>query len=115
MKVYSCPVEVPAPEPDYSNYNREKEMAAEAAHIVALKAHLIAQGYTGKYTGEIARRQVADGYAQYMLADGGRGSHLVHLPYGDAYHARDIQYVPKAEIIREIEHAKGLAALFGRK
>jgi hypothetical protein len=115
MKIYSCPKEIPAPEPDYSHYDAEKEDKAEADHLAALKAWLIKQGHTGKYTGEIYRDQVADGYAQYMVGDGKYGFFLIHLPYGDAYNSRDVQFLPKKEIIRRLEAEKKFAALFAAK
>lgn len=116
MKVYAIPTAIPAPKPDYMNYDREKEAAAEAKHLVDLKAHLIEMGYTGKHTGEIVRYGVADGRAQYMLADGkGRygASCLFHLPYGDAYQYNGIQHFPKKAIVEQINREKSLAKLFG--
>lgn len=105
MKVYSCPAEVPAPKPDYENYDHKKEIAAEKKHQTNLKAWLIKFGYTGKYTGEIYSEGVADGYARYMVMDGPK-SGLIHLPYGDGYHARDVEFIPKKEIIRRVDADK---------
>lgn len=102
MKVYSCPSEVPLPAVDYANYSHDKVTADENKHKEALKAHLIALGYTGEHTGKIYRVPVADGYAQYMVADGGRSSVLIHLGYGDAYHSRDVAHVPKKVILERI-------------
>lgn len=118
MKVFACPAAVPAPEPDYSNYDFKKEQEREEAHKAALKQHLIEMGYTGKHTGGIAQFGVADGYAQYMLADGkGRygASFLIHLPYGDAYQYNGIQHFPKKAIIEEIQRRERMAALFARR
>ncbi len=114
MKVYSLPKEVPAPQPDYSHYDHAKEMKAEQDHKAALKAYLIRMGYTGKYTGEIYQEQIADGYALYMVADGPKAG-LIHLPYGDAYQSRDVQFVPKKEVFRRIEAHKKFNALFANK
>lgn len=117
MKVYSVPEAVPFAEPDYANYDYEKEQAREQAHQEALKQHLIDMGYTGKHTGGIARFGVADGCAQYMLADGnGRygPSFLVHLPYGDAWNYHGIQHFPKKDIVKQIEHDKAMAKLFAK-
>lgn len=110
MKIYSCPKEVPAPQPDYSHYDAEKEDKAEADHCAALKAWLIKNGHTGQYTGEIYREGVADGYAQYMVGDGKYGFFLIHLPYGDAYNSRDVQFLPKREIIRRLNAEKKFQA-----
>lgn len=114
MKVYECPAEIPEIEVDYKNYDREKEEAKEDAHRAQLKAWLKANGYPGKRTGETVRFGVADGYAQYMLAEGKR-SVLIHLPYGDAYSYRDVGFLPKAEILKRIEQDKRIRAIFSKK
>lgn len=114
MKIYTCPVEVPAPEPDYSNYDNKKQAAAEDKHMTDLKAWLKKHGYPGKYTGEIYSEGVADGSALYMVADG-RSFCLIHLPYGDAYQSRDVGFLPKKEIIRRIESNKKLEALWKQR
>ena len=111
MKVYSCPPEVPARVIDYANYDHTKQQALEEAHVAALKAFLQSSGYTGKHTGEIVQFPMADGYACYMMAEG-RVSALVHLPYGDAWHYRDVSFLPKKEILKRITAQKHLAALF---
>jgi hypothetical protein len=36
VRVYSCPKEVPAPEPDYTNFDREKEIRQEEEHMAKL-------------------------------------------------------------------------------
>jgi len=114
MKIFTCPKEVPAPKPDYENYNGDKEQAKEEKHMADLKAWLKKAGYTGKYTGEIYKEGVADGYALYMVADG-RSFCLIHLPYGDRYQARDVQWLPKKEIIRRLEADKKFRALWAAR
>jgi hypothetical protein len=113
MKVYTCPDECQAPTVDYRNYDGDKERAREAQHQVDLKAFLISAGYTGKHTGKIFRAGVADGYAEYMMADG-RGSCLIHLPYGDGYQYRDVQFLPKKEVLARIAIDAKLASIFSR-
>lgn len=115
MKVYGIPAEVPFAEPDYSKYNREVEEARETAHQESLKAWMIENGYKGERTGEVVRFGVADGYAQYMFADGGRKSFLMHLPYGDAYQYQHVEYLPKAEIINLLDREKRMSELFARR
>jgi hypothetical protein len=112
MKIYSCPDEVPAPTVDYrAKYDRAKEDAAEKKHMANLRQWLIVHGYTGKYTGEIYKQGMADGYALYMFGDGSK-SCLIHLPYGDGYHARDVEFVPKKEIIARIERDKAFSVMW---
>lgn len=105
MKIYTCPDEIPAPKPDYDNYDSLKQQQAEENHEKELAKWLKSNGFPGKYTGEIYRVGVADGYARYMVADG-RTFCLIHLPYGDAYQSRDVQFLPKKEIIRRVEADK---------
>lgn len=100
MKVYSCPAEVPAPTIDHAAFDLKKLEAEEAAHAERLKAHLIAQGYTGTHTGKIVNIPHADGHAQYMIADAARGFCLIHLPYCDAWHSPWATKLTKAEAIR---------------
>ena len=121
LKIYCLPTEVPAPQVDYMNYDREKETAAEDAHRAALKAHYEAMGYTGKHTGMVYREGVADGYAQYMIFEAPTGSRLrekfflIHLPYVDGYQSRNIRFLTKAEILKRIKAEAAFQALFDRK
>jgi hypothetical protein len=114
MKVYSCPTEVKMPKTDYTNYDYEKVQQQETEHRAALKLWLIKSGYTGKRTGETVHFPVADGSAEYMLADG-KKSLLIHLPYGDAWNYDAVQFLPKAEILRRIDTDKKFAVLFAVK
>jgi hypothetical protein len=113
MKVYSTPIEFA--EPDYRNYNSDAERQREEQHQEAVKQWLLDNGYTGPRTGEIARFGVADGYASYMFADGGRRSALIHLPYGDAWHYPHIEHLPKKAIIEQLDLQKKREAFFARK
>lgn len=115
MQIFDVPTQVPPPTPDYTNYDWDKERQAEEDHIRRLKEWLRANGYTGKYTGEIYSEGVADGYARYMVAQGPRKFVLIHLPYGDAYQARDVQFLPRYEIIRRIEAEKKFQELWKKQ
>lgn len=114
MKVYGMPTHL-SYEPDYRNYNHAVATEREETAITKLKAWLIAEGYTGPETGEIAAFGVADGYARYMFADGGRRSCLIHLPFGDAWDYPYIERLTKADILQNIQRSKNMRALFGRK
>lgn len=106
MKVYGCPQTLPAPEFDL---DYKKQEAAEQEHQEKLKQWLINNGYTNKHTGEIYRTRAGDGCAQYMIADG-NPSCLVHLPYGDAWQAPDVEFLSKKEILKRIkEFAKNVS------
>lgn len=114
MKVYATPDEVPTPQIDYSA-GPKAWRAQEKAHATQLADWLRRNGYTGKHTGRIASFGVADGAAQYMIADGPK-SCLIHLEYVDAYQYRDVEYLPKAEVVRRsatIEEMYAPSKLFG--
>ncbi len=112
MNIYQIPKEVPTPTVDYSNFDLATVEADEKNHQEKLKQHLIAAGYDKPLTGEILREPIADGYAMYMVMDGGRQWGLIHLPYGDAYQSQNIQYLPKAEVKKRIIANKKIRELF---
>ena len=112
MKVFSCPDEIKPPQVDFANFNREKMLADEEAHQQAIKAHMVKMGYTGPKTGEVVSFAVADGSAQYMFADAGAKSVLIHLPYGDAYSYRDVKFIPRTEILKRIEQQAEFKEIF---
>lgn len=117
MDVYSLPDEVPFADPDYSNYDHKAEEAREAAHLTSLKDWLVAQGWNGPNTGKEYNSPVADGHARYLFGDGNgaKPSILVHLPYGDAWHARDLEHIPEAMIVQRLDAAQRFAALFANR
>lgn len=112
MKIYSCPKEVLFGEPDYANFDIDKERAREETHSADLKSRLLNAGFDGPHTGRIHSVPVADGHASYMFADKGQDSALIHLPYGDAFQARDVQFVPRTEIIKRMDAADRLSEIF---
>ena len=114
MEVYSAPAHLPAPVPNYANYDSVREQQREAEHQAKLAAWLISQGYTGPKTGKIVRWQVADGYAVYMVADGTKFK-LIHLPYGDGYQWPYMDRLIKQDVLEQIERQEKLAALFAKK
>ena len=114
MKTVSPPDEVAYAAPDYTNYDSAAEEARENAHREALKAWLATNGWPGVRTGEVLREPHADGYASYMYADGPKPM-LVHLPYGDAWHSRNVGHLPKKEVLTRLDAQAAMAALFSRK
>lgn len=114
MKVYKLPQGLEAPEPDYSNYDAEKEQAAEAAHQAQVKDWLLKHGYPGKDTGRIYREGVADGHAIYMFADNGAKSALIHLPYGDAWQSRSVSGMSRTAILKLMKANDNLDGFFVR-
>ena len=115
MKVYGVPEELPAPEIDFQNYNPKAVKQAEEQHEKDLVDFLKSYGYTGPNTGRIYSTARGDGYANYMFADAGRQSVLIHLPYGDGWHDPDVEFIPKREILKRIAQREAqptLASLF---
>lgn len=114
MKVFRLPEGVPAPEVDYANFELEQMRRDEEEHIARLKAWLIERGYDGQNTGRILSTPVADGHASYMLAEHGSDSFLVHLPYGDAYQDRNVQFLPKEEVLARLDAQDRMREIFQR-
>ena len=115
MKIYNTPTEVPTPEFDYRNYDAKTIEAQEEQHKKDLKKWLISMGYDKPLTGEILREPVADGYALYMVADGGRQWGLIHLEYGDGYHSPNVEFLTKAEVKKRIEARKNFHKMLTKK
>lgn len=106
MKVYSIPI----PPPKFSS-ERSEYVKAEAAYITAVRDYVRKRKPGNALVGEVVKFQVADGYAQYMVAS---GTELIHLELGDAYaipeaHARGLRL---ADIKQMIARDKAFAALW---
>lgn len=114
MKVFSLPSDCPVPEVDYKNFNMDKCTADMEAHKITVKNKLISLGYTGKLTGETVKISVADGYAEYMIADGSKFS-LIHLPYLDGYSYPYISRLTKKDVINLVDHQKKIDSMFSKK
>lgn len=117
MKVYSSPI--PLAPPDWSAPGGFAEKlkaieAAEATHLEATRQWLKDHGYAGPNSGKLVRFPAADGYAQYLLAEG-RSSFLIHLPYGDGYQYGDVKFLPKREILKRIEQQERAETLFSKR
>lgn len=109
MKICSCPDEVSFAEPDYARYDPEAELERERAHRDQLRDWLRANGWPGPHTGDTLSSPRGDGYAEYMYADGPKPM-LVHLPYGDAWHAPDVRFLPMREILSRLRPHRSAGA-----
>ena len=123
MNIYAVPPQVPAPTMSFSDFADtgayvEAIDKAETQHKDDLKQWLNANGWSGKHTGRIVKFGIADGYAQYMIAQSGRGTGrstmLIHLPYGDAYQSRLAGKLSFKEILEEADHADRMDAYFNK-
>lgn len=121
MQVCSVPDGVTVP--DFGDtltdgrYDMKKDDANIARFIEELKQRLIEMGYTGKLTGNVVRFPIADGYAQYMVAESPKKTVLIHLPIHDAWnipeaHARGLL---KSDIAYMVERDAKFRDLFGSK
>lgn len=116
MKVYGLPEHLENKyAPDYRNFDFDAERKKGEDGIVELKQWLLENGFTGPNTGELVSFGVGDGYATYMFADAGRRSCLIHMNMGmyGEYHYNDVQFLPKAEILKRINQQKKMKAIFG--
>lgn len=112
MKVYAAPEGITL-NIDYTvRYNPADEQAKVEKYKAEIKDWLLSNGYTGPNTGETITFPVADGRAEYMLGDKGRGGILIHLDIMDGYQYFDIKFLPKAEILRRIEQEKAAKAFW---
>jgi hypothetical protein len=112
VKIYGCPVEVPPPKYNFSD-PWDKYKKDEAQHKKDLETFLREKlHFNGQNTGRIYQEQVADGYAVYMVAEAPKVFALIHLPYGDGYQSRDVQYLPKRVILERIEQREGWNTIF---
>jgi hypothetical protein len=104
VKVYSLPEKLEATIPEFDIKTTYTDWEnAEREHREQVKQWLVDNGYTGKNTGRILYMPMADSHAEYMFAEGSK-SCLIHLPYGDAWHSPDVQYLPKKEILRRLKN-----------
>jgi hypothetical protein len=109
--ICACPTGLEFPEPDYRNFNAAKELERQKSHQKQLARWLAENGYPGRLTGKVIRFPVADGHAEYMVADGS-SMKLVHLPYGDGYSSREATRLTPTEIEDLVERQERLDALF---
>ena len=107
-KVYATSV----PEPEFMDadgrFSHEGYEARCKQYREAVEAEIRSLGYNHKHTGKVISFPIADGYANYMVAD---GRTMVHLREVDAYsipdaHARGVR------INEEVERQEAFEALF---
>jgi len=106
-KIYQSPIDEPVL--DWKNPNAYAK--AEEKFKKELKEFLQARNKTGKNVGEIIRFQVADGYAEYMVASM-RPLELVHLNLLDGYQETLVQYMTAKAVQDKIDQQKALEKLF---
>lgn len=121
MKVYACPAAVKVP--DFMDsmvngrFDMEKNDKADEQFFADLRAHLLANGYSGPLTGELVYFGYADGSAVYMVADAPRNTCLIHCPIGDAWSLPEWQTrgLTKKDIKDRLSADRRLSKMFGAK
>lgn len=114
-KIFSVPPEFEDTIPQFdTSLTLDENLKAEDKWLQELREWLRENVGSGKYSGEIVRDQVADGYAQYMVASL-RPLRLVHIPLMDAYQSRWAHRWTAADVKRMIESERALAELFAKK
>ena len=108
--VYTVPDEVGQP-PNIFDYleDRKKFNELDKAWHAKLKKWCIDRNPT-EYVGEIIRFQVADGYAEYMVASLISPVEVIHLPTVDAYQCSEINYMHGKDIKAKIDSEKKFEA-----
>jgi hypothetical protein len=100
--IYSVPQGIMVPKfniENISQYEKDCELFLRQLKVFARNRN------KGKLVGEIIRFQVADGYAEYMVA-GLRPVELIHIPLWDAYQFAQIHLMTANEIKQQIEREK---------
>jgi hypothetical protein len=111
-KIFSAPKEVKQPTLDLNDVKNWK--ANDEKYIQEVKNHINAMGYNGKNAGEVIQFQVADGYAQYMVASM-KPLKLIHLPLGDAWDWQYAHLLTAKEVQKKIDQQKALKKIFSKK
>ncbi len=87
-KVFNPPADIKLPSFSSKTYREDEEK-----YVKQIK-DFVTKRKAGKNIGEIVRFQVADGYAEYMVASM-KPLELVHLPTGDAW---EYQYINRLTV-----------------
>jgi hypothetical protein len=110
-KVYLLPNGFNAPNFDWKDIKQYEKDCAELTD--RLKAFCIERN-DQKNVGEIIKFQVADGYAEYMVA-ATKPVQLIHLPFWDAYQSETAELMTAKAIQQKIDQKIMLDKLFAPK
>jgi len=112
-KVYASPLEAPP-----LSWDSRESYAASCAEYTERLADWCRNTYNGKgdLVGEVVRFQIADGYAEYMVANHSPLT-LINLGLGDGYsipeaHARGLRLT---DIRKDVERERRIRAMFAEK
>ena len=111
-KVFTLPDGFEVPDfnwEDIEQYNKDI-----ADHTEKIKQWCIERNPDQKNVGEVIRFQVADGYAEYMVA-ATKPVQLIHLPYWDGYQSETASLMTAKAIQDKIDQKIMLNKLFAPK
>ena len=109
-KIYASPLEVKIPEFNWENveqYRKDCDTYKENLKTFLRKRN------SGKTVGEVLQFQVADGYAEYMVASL-KPVELVHLPLWDEYQFEYADLMTAEKVQEQITRQNALKELFSR-
>ena len=110
VKIFSAPAELKVPQLDFGDTNAYEP--AWEKYEADLKAFCIKRN-PSEYVGGIIRFQVADGYAEYMVASM-KPVQLIHLEYLDGYHFEYANRLTAKDIKEKIGQQKAMEKLFAK-
>lgn len=106
--IYGAPEEIKVPKfsiIDYGTYKKKCEQYVEELRKYCLEDN------DSKNVGEILRFQVADGYAEYMIASM-KPLELIHIPIGDAYEFQYAHLLNAKEVNAQLARQNALNKIF---
>ena len=107
--IYSAPDAIIKPELNWTNVPAYRKACEK--YIEDLRAYCIKRR-KGKYTGKVIQFQVADGYAQYMVA-GNKPLELIHIDLWDGYQFEYAHLLTIKEVAERIIQQEKLRKIFG--
>lgn len=111
-KVFLLPEGFVAPDFNWKDIPQYEKGCAELTE--KLKKWCIDRNPEQKNVGEIIKFQVADGYAEYMVA-ATKPVELIHLPFWDAYQSETANLMTAKAIQQKIDQTIAMAKLFAPK
>ena len=110
-KVYLLPDGFNAPDFNWEDINQYEKDCTELTE--RLKKWCIERN-NQKNVGEVIKFQVADGYAEYMVAST-KPVQLIHLPFWDGYQSETAPLMTAKAIQDKVDQANAMAKLFSKK
>lgn len=110
-KIYLPPAAIPVPKFDWKNQEKYRE---DEKKFIENLAAFCKRRKKGDLIGKTIRFQVADGYAEYMVA-GLKPVELIHLPLLDAYQSEFADLMTAEKIKQMVERDEAMAKLFSKK